>query len=105
MHLHLLSPARWVLQDAVRSAIKEGPSAMVQLPDGSHAPVRNFVQPPRRGRKVVLLGDTCNSRAILSENPPPCSPLLPSRSALLFSHGLVGGTCNSRAIVSEELPL
>ncbi|BDA44477.1 Zinc phosphodiesterase ELAC protein 1 [Coccomyxa sp. Obi] len=54
-----------VTEDAVRSAMQRGPSAPVALPDGSSVPVRELVRPPRRGRKVVLLGDTCNSRAIL----------------------------------------
>lgn len=49
-----------------------GPSAPVALPDGSSLPVRKLVRPPRRGRKVVLLGDTCNSRAILSMVLYPC---------------------------------
>lgn len=46
--------------------MQRGPSAPVALPDGGSVPVRELVRPPRRGRKVVLLGDTCNSRAILS---------------------------------------
>ena len=53
-------------QEAVREAMRQGPSAPVALPSGSSVPVRSLVRPPRRGRKVVLLGDTCNSRAILS---------------------------------------
>ncbi|CAL8470437.1 g9979 [Coccomyxa elongata] len=54
-----------VTEEVVRSAMQRGPSAPVELPDGSSLPVRKLVRPPRRGRKVVLLGDTCNSRAIL----------------------------------------
>ena len=58
-----------------------GPSVPVTLPDGSSVPVRDLVRPPRRGRKVVLLGDTCNSRAILSRTPePPVSTSSPCRS-------------------------
>lgn len=63
------------MQDVVREAMKEGPSALVQLPDGSSLPVRDLVRRPVRGRKVVLLGDTCNSRALLSE--ALCIPFIP----------------------------
>ncbi|EIE27077.1 Metallo-hydrolase/oxidoreductase [Coccomyxa subellipsoidea C-169] len=52
-------------EEAVREAMRQGPSAPVALPGGQAVPVRSLVRPPRRGRKVVLLGDTCNSRAIL----------------------------------------
>ncbi len=49
---------------------------------GAQVPVRELVRPPRRGRKVVLLGDTCNSRAILRAlalppAPSPTAPWLP----------------------------
>ena len=38
-------------------------------------PVRELVRPPRKGRKVVLLGDTCNSRAILRASAVTLVPL------------------------------
>ena len=58
------------LQEAVQSAILEGPQALVQLPSGEQVPVRSLVVPPIKGRKVVLLGDTCDSSAILSAPLP-----------------------------------
>lgn len=61
-------------QDVVRSAIEQGPQAMVQLPSGEQVPVRSLVVPPIKGRKVVLLGDTCDSQAILSALLPCPSP-------------------------------
>ena len=59
-----------VLQEAVQSAILQGPQATVKLPSGEQVPVRSLVVPPVKGRKVVLLGDTCDSHAILSEFNP-----------------------------------
>ncbi|CAL5218555.1 g246 [Coccomyxa viridis] len=53
-------------EEAVQSAIVQGPKAIVQLPSGEQVPVRSLVVPPVKGRKVVLLGDTCDSHAILS---------------------------------------
>ena len=64
----VLSAVLHVLQEAVQSAIVQGPKAMVQLPSGEQVPVRSLVVPPVKGRKVVLLGDTCDSHAILSES-------------------------------------
>jgi hypothetical protein len=61
------------LQEAVQSAILEGPQALVQLPSGEQVPVRLLVVPPIKGRKIVLLGDTCDSSAILSV-PLPSQP-------------------------------
>ena len=63
-----------VLQEAVQSAIVKGPQAVVELPSGEQVPVKSLVIPPVKGRKVVLLGDTCDSQAILSTPlpPPPC---------------------------------
>ncbi len=66
----VLRAERDVLQEAVQSAIVQGPKAMVQLPSGEQVPVRSLVVPPVKGRKVVLLGDTCDSHAILSEFNP-----------------------------------
>ena len=65
-HQVLLSVVLHVLQEAVQSAIVQGPKAIVQLPSGEQVPVRSLVVPPVKGRKVVLLGDTCDSHAILS---------------------------------------
>ncbi len=61
-------------QGVVQSAIEQGPQAMVQLPSGEQVPVRSLVVPPIKGRKVVLLGDTCDSQAILSALLPCPSP-------------------------------
>lgn len=65
-------------QEAVAAAMRNGPSAPVALPDGSSVAVRQLVRPPRRGRKVVLLGDTCNSRAILRALPPALPYIAPA---------------------------
>ena len=62
-----MSTALSLLQEAVWNAIMQGPQAMVQLPSGEQVPVKSLVVPPVKGRKVVLLGDTCDSQAILSE--------------------------------------
>lgn len=70
-----------LLQEAVQSAIVQGPKAMVQLPSGEQVPVKSLVVPPVKGRKVVLLGDTCDSQAILSESPSLCWTCVPSTSA------------------------
>ena len=61
-------------QEAVQSAIMKGPQATVELPSGEQVPVKSLVIPPVKGRKVVLLGDTCDSHAILSAplSPPSC---------------------------------
>ena len=56
-----------MLQEAVQSAILQGPQATVKLPSGEQVPVRSLVVPPVKGRKVVLLGDTCDSHAMLSK--------------------------------------
>ena len=37
----------------------------MEVPGGRALAARDFMAPPWRGRKVVLLGDTCNSEAIL----------------------------------------
>ena len=34
------------------------------FPDGTTLDTADIVDPPRKGRKVVILGDTCNSDAI-----------------------------------------
>ena len=62
-----------VTQEAVQSAIMKGPQATVELPSGEQVPVKSLVIPPVKGRKVVLLGDTCDSHAILSAPLPPPS--------------------------------
>ena len=49
----------------------KGPQATVELPSGEQVPVKSLVIPPVKGRKVVLLGDTCDSHAILSASLPP----------------------------------
>lgn len=55
----------------MQSAIVKGPQATVELPSGEQVPVKSLVIPPVKGRKVVLLGDTCDSHAILSAPLPP----------------------------------
>ena len=55
----------------MQSAIVKGPQATVELPSGELVPVKSLVIPPVKGRKVVLLGDTCDSHAILSAPLPP----------------------------------
>ncbi|KAK9825701.1 hypothetical protein WJX81_007988 [Elliptochloris bilobata] len=62
---------------AVEEAVNHGgPDAPVQLPSGQALPTRKLMSPPWRGRKVVLLGDTCNSEAIVG----------PGAGADLLSH-------------------
>lgn len=40
------------------------PSETISTPNGGSIMLRELLKPPTPGRKVVLLGDTCNSRAI-----------------------------------------
>jgi hypothetical protein len=47
------------------------------LPVLAQVPVRELVRAPVRGRKVVLLGDTCNSRAMLRAPPSHSHGLRP----------------------------
>lgn len=76
MYAGRLAQEMLLSQDVVQSAIEQGPQAMVQLPSGEQVPVRSLVVPPIKGRKVVLLGDTCDSQAILSAFLPCPSPSL-----------------------------
>ena len=50
----------------------EKPSASVVSPKGTSVTLRELFQPPVPGRKVVLLGDTCDSRAIVGGPNSPC---------------------------------
>ena len=55
-----------------------GEAALVGLPSGQRVAARELMSAPWRGRKVVLLGDTCNSEAIMgaSRMPAALQPLL-----------------------------
>ena len=58
---------RWgAVQAAVAEALQcGGLDEPMEVPGGRALAARDFMAPPWRGRKVVLLGDTCNSDAIL----------------------------------------
>jgi len=53
-----ISPGR------IYSHIKSGSIESVFLPDGSTIKSNEFIGPPKKGRKLVLLGDTCDSHRI-----------------------------------------
>ena len=87
----------------MQSAIVQGPQAMVQLPSGEQVPVRSLVVPPVKGRKVVLLGDTCDSHAILSKFWRPlalnsfCRGSCPIDTSAMISRDLRAGHCSACA--------
>ena len=59
-----------------------GPNSPVELPSGSTVLLRELLHPPVPGRKVVLLGDTCDSRAIAGMPLTACSPLASKMACL-----------------------
>ena len=59
-----------------------GPNSPVEVPSGSSVLLRELLHPPVPGRKVVLLGDTCDSRAIAGTYPTACSPLASNLSCM-----------------------
>lgn len=62
------------VQAAVEEAVsRDGESALVGLPSGQRVAARELMTPLWRGRKVVLLGDTCNSEAIMGAPGMPAA--------------------------------
>lgn len=57
--------------------LKQGakPSQKVQTTAGDSVPLLSLFSPPAPGRKVVLLGDTCDSTAIEGMSPSYSIPL------------------------------
>ena len=55
--------ARGLQEGPIFKELKSGRS--VQAPDGSMVNPEDVIGPKRRGRKIVILGDTCNSSQIV----------------------------------------
>jgi len=51
------------------------PGAVVTTPKQTSVTLRDLFNPPVHGRKVVLLGDTCDSRAIVGTVPASLTTL------------------------------
>ncbi len=58
---HVLERAQAALADAVQ---RGGLGALLETPAGAAVSAGELLAPAWRARKVVLLGDTCNSQAI-----------------------------------------